>query len=423
MRFDQASAVYARVRAVLHRHGRRARTLCSTRSASSSRNLAAVHAAVVSRPIVMSVRRAALLLVAFAMGLALVAGLAPAAARPGTRARAVGAGHAHRPQGHPRPRRRRAGRGRGGDRHRRPNGAEVGTGESDADGVFVVGLPEPGTYVVHARLRLPARGRRTVKDEDREVTVAVDAGQSRTVILDLGRPHPRDDHHGSTRFLQLGFAGARFGLIIAITSVGLSLIFGITGLTNFAHGELVTFGAIIAWFINVELGVHLIPATRARHGSSPRSPARCSTRASGGAPAPADESAVDDGRVDRAVAGAAQPVPVLVRRVAAAVQQLREPARLPRSGRSTMAPKDLWIDRHLAPRHARRRVPPAADRDRQGHAGGGGQPRPGRLVGHRRRPGHPLRLGAGRRAGRASAACCSRSTSRSRSTSASTCCC
>ncbi|HVI36879.1 MAG TPA: branched-chain amino acid ABC transporter permease, partial [Gaiellales bacterium] len=36
---------------------------------------------------------------------------------------------------------------------------------------------------------------------------------------------------------------------------------GTTGLTNFAHGELVTIGAIIAWYINVQGGVPLIPAT------------------------------------------------------------------------------------------------------------------------------------------------------------------
>ena len=63
------------------------------------------------------------------------------------------------------------------------------------------------------------------------------------------------------RFLQLAFTGVRFGLIIGITSIGLSLIFGTTGLTNFAHGEMVTFGGIIAWYVNVSCGLHIIPAT------------------------------------------------------------------------------------------------------------------------------------------------------------------
>jgi branched-chain amino acid transport system permease protein len=46
--------------------------------------------------------------------------------------------------------------------------------------------------------------------------------------------------------------GVRLGLIIAMCSVGLSLIFGTTGLTNFAHGEMVTFGGIMAYLLNVK---------------------------------------------------------------------------------------------------------------------------------------------------------------------------
>ncbi len=52
------------------------------------------------------------------------------------------------------------------------------------------------------------------------------------------------------RFLNVVVDGLVVGLIIALTSVGLSLIFGVTGLVNFAHGELVTFGAVVAWFLN-----------------------------------------------------------------------------------------------------------------------------------------------------------------------------
>lgn len=45
--------------------------------------------------------------------------------------------------------------------------------------------------------------------------------------------------------------GIRLGLILAMCSVGLSLIFGTTGLTNFAHGEMVTFGALAAFVFNI----------------------------------------------------------------------------------------------------------------------------------------------------------------------------
>src|SRR5690606_10400878 len=56
---------------------------------------------------------------------------------------------------------------------------------------------------------------------------------------------------------QATLDGARFGLVIALSGVGLSLIFATTGLFNFAHGEFVTFGAILAWLCNVMLGLPL----------------------------------------------------------------------------------------------------------------------------------------------------------------------
>jgi branched-chain amino acid transport system permease protein len=43
------------------------------------------------------------------------------------------------------------------------------------------------------------------------------------------------------------FAGLNFGLLLAIASIGISLIYGTTGLNNFAHGEMVSLGALIMW--------------------------------------------------------------------------------------------------------------------------------------------------------------------------------
>ena len=44
--------------------------------------------------------------------------------------------------------------------------------------------------------------------------------------------------------------GIELGVIIAMGAVGLSLIFGVTGLVNFAQGELVTFGGLAAWWLS-----------------------------------------------------------------------------------------------------------------------------------------------------------------------------
>lgn len=48
--------------------------------------------------------------------------------------------------------------------------------------------------------------------------------------------------------------GLTFGLLLALASIGISLIYGTTGLNNFAHGELVTFGAFVGYVFCSVLG-------------------------------------------------------------------------------------------------------------------------------------------------------------------------
>ena len=48
--------------------------------------------------------------------------------------------------------------------------------------------------------------------------------------------------------------GLNFGLMLALAAIGLSLVFGTTGLSNFAHGEMVTFGALGALLFSVGFG-------------------------------------------------------------------------------------------------------------------------------------------------------------------------
>jgi branched-chain amino acid transport system permease protein len=63
-----------------------------------------------------------------------------------------------------------------------------------------------------------------------------------------------------TRASRLLFEGIIFGLIIGLCAIGLSLIYGTTGLVNFALSEQIVFGALIAYFFNAILGINLIPA-------------------------------------------------------------------------------------------------------------------------------------------------------------------
>ncbi|MGY2085105.1 branched-chain amino acid ABC transporter permease [Blastococcus sp. SYSU DS0539] len=138
-----------------------------------------------------------------------------------------------------------------------PDGEEVGTDETDENGRFVVDLPGPGEYTV------------TVPEDSLPEGVEFNSGNSRTVTVDSGRNQgviiglddgSRNAGGGTIRWVELLISGLRFGLLIAMAAIGLSLIFGTTGLVNFAHGELVTIGAIVAWFINVGGGVPLIAA-------------------------------------------------------------------------------------------------------------------------------------------------------------------
>lgn len=154
------------------------------------------------------------------------------------------------------------------------SGAEVGTATTDDEGNWSVGLPGPGTYTVSLDpADLPAGVvPRTEGGESREVVVRAQATQSvilataesgdqveETAAPTAGEPDeaeapPPQARSGGNRYVQLVVEGIRFGSLIAITAVGLSLVFGTTRLINFAHGEFVTIGAATAYFLSTSPG-------------------------------------------------------------------------------------------------------------------------------------------------------------------------
>ncbi|WP_201294906.1 MULTISPECIES: branched-chain amino acid ABC transporter permease [unclassified Nocardiopsis] len=155
---------------------------------------------------------------------------------------------------------------------------EIGAAETDSDGMWEVELPEPGTYrVVVDQESVPSEF--VVREGlivDGETEVEVEADDRRPLIVALERQGASDDTTASPseeetrdqdsgagdeeafqpttgggssfgdRFVQLSAAGLLFGLVIAVSAIGLSLIFGTTKLINFAHGDMVTFGAMMA---------------------------------------------------------------------------------------------------------------------------------------------------------------------------------
>ena len=59
-------------------------------------------------------------------------------------------------------------------------------------------------------------------------------------------------------FLQLLVNGLVTGSVYAIAAVGISLVFGILRLVNFAYGDMMTFGAFAAFFANATLGLPMV---------------------------------------------------------------------------------------------------------------------------------------------------------------------
>ena len=59
---------------------------------------------------------------------------------------------------------------------------------------------------------------------------------------------------GLNRVADVGLSGLSTGAIYALGAVGLTLVYGILKLVNFAHGDFLTFGAYIAFLVNVTWG-------------------------------------------------------------------------------------------------------------------------------------------------------------------------
>lgn len=129
---------------------------------------------------------------------------------------------------------------------------------TDEEGRWAVALPGSGSYEVFLVDSTLPEGLGLRDPERNPLTINV-LSNSKTVQFQLGEG---DDSGGVllSRGLQLLIDGVAFGLILALAGVGLSLIFGTTGLTNFAHGDLMTFGALSALVLNNYVGLPLVVA-------------------------------------------------------------------------------------------------------------------------------------------------------------------
>lgn len=135
---------------------------------------------------------------------------------------------------------------------------------TDAEGHFEVQVPAGGRYSVSLDVATLPEGV-SLEDEDQAtLNRRVDAGTTATVIFRLGTGG------GSEGFVEtlkdkfdegvdLGVDGISLGMTIAMCAIGLSLIFGTTGLVNFSHSEMVTFPALIAAWMNITFSWWVFP--------------------------------------------------------------------------------------------------------------------------------------------------------------------
>ena len=134
------------------------------------------------------------------------------------------------------------------------SGNVVGEATTTAEGTFEI--PLPGTTVdnlgktftvkVDEESMPEGAALRNPDDVTRDVQINLDNDVS--VSFQVGEAAGGEGV--ATQGLQLLVGGIVFSTLLAMAALGLSMIFGTTGLTNFAHGELITFGALVAYAVD-----------------------------------------------------------------------------------------------------------------------------------------------------------------------------
>jgi neutral amino acid transport system permease protein len=140
------------------------------------------------------------------------------------------------------------------------SGTEIATAVTDEKGVALIPVPGRADYTVRLDESTLPEGKELTVDTPAEQQILKDQFITQKKIVNyFTGASQRVSQSTVDKWAQRFADGVRLGLILAMCSVGLSLIFGTTGLTNFAHGEMVTFGALVAWWLN-KAGLHILVA-------------------------------------------------------------------------------------------------------------------------------------------------------------------
>ncbi|MEF3403355.1 branched-chain amino acid ABC transporter permease [Agromyces sp. CCNWLW203] len=123
--------------------------------------------------------------------------------------------------------------------------------ETDAEGKWRIGVPEKGEYEITLDEDTLPEGV-VVAEGSATITAEFGLTKLKAVNFFLGEGERTTTSFGA-QLLERTINGLNFGLLLALAAIGLSLIFGTTGLSNFAHAEMVTFGALMVLSFGVDL--------------------------------------------------------------------------------------------------------------------------------------------------------------------------
>lgn len=136
------------------------------------------------------------------------------------------------------------------------SGSDVASGVTDAEGAVEIGVPGSGRYGMTIDIGTLPEGVFLADEERATVLVEVLPNQVGRGIFQLVNEQELEDLGQTAGFsfralAQLTVEGLKFGIFLGMAAIGLSLIFGTTGLVNFAHGEIVVWGMLWAYLFNV----------------------------------------------------------------------------------------------------------------------------------------------------------------------------
>lgn len=137
------------------------------------------------------------------------------------------------------------------------DGAAVAT-KSSAAGTFSFAVTAAGSYVLKLDTASLPNGLKPTNGTDRTLMVRLSALSPAGFAFSGTQSTAEKDGETAGAVNPVWNAlslGLLLGLLLALGAIGLSLVYGTTGLSNFAHAEQVTLGGFLVYVFGIQLGI------------------------------------------------------------------------------------------------------------------------------------------------------------------------